>query len=82
MKPAKYLSQKNAYDLSRQLDEAENVPPLETYRRLTYLDMSVNVKYAEIVVRNFDLPLLSITDLYGRYLMIMGYFHSDVRTRQ
>ena len=77
-KPAKYLSHENAYELSKELDEAEDVPPPDTYRKLGYLDMSVTAKYAEILVRNYDLPLMAINDLYGRYLMILGYFHSDV----
>lgn len=76
--PTKFKYDRNNYEYMKTLDEANEVPPFENFNHFIYLDMSLNAKYGEVIVRNFDLPLLTIDTIFARYMMILSYFSSTV----
>lgn len=78
-KPAKYCHYKNMYEVVKELDEAESVPPIESCKFMSYMDLVFTAKLAEILVRGYDLPVVSINEMNARYLMIMSCFFSPVR---
>lgn len=77
-RPYDFCNHLNVQQVSKELDEMGVAPPIASYRALTYIDMSLNASLLELVVRNYDLPLVSIKDPKMRFLMIMAFFKSPV----
>lgn len=74
--PKKFMSTFNIYECLREFDDAKDIPPFEAFSHLSYFDMVLSAKYGEILVRNYDLPLITFNHLSGRYKMIQTYFKS------
>jgi len=77
-RPYEYYNYQNIQQLVKELDEMGRVPPLNTYSALTYLDFILEASLLQLVVRNYDMPLVTIKDLKARFLMISAFFDSPV----
>jgi len=76
--PAKYKHFENAYELIKQLDEYKEQPPIEIYRWISYQDYVLDAKTAEILIRNYEKPIVYTNNFHARYMMIQTYFFPSV----
>lgn len=77
-RPVEYTYGKKVYELIKELDETERVPPVDSFEGMNYMNFTVNVGLVELTVRHYELPFFTVGNFHLGCAVVAASFCSPV----